>query len=131
MNKKELKNQYKQTLRPMGIYQIRNVINEKIFIGSSMNLDGIINRYKFELKNGSHKNRILQKDWDEFVEEDFAFEILEKLEPREGLNYPKELEFLEDLWHEKLQPYGKKGYNLKKKSREERLQMIAANRKIV
>ncbi len=129
VDKKALKKEYKQTIRPMGVYQIRNLINGKIFIGSSINLEGIINRYKFQLKLGSHPNRILQKDWDEFVEEDFNFEILEELEQRDGLDYPKELEFLEDLWIEKLQPFGKNGYNLKKKSREERLRMIAANRK--
>lgn len=130
MDKKELKNQYKHTLRPMGVYQIRNKLNEKIFVGSSINLDGIKNRNKFQLKLGSHPNRILQKDWEEFDEEDFIFEVLEELEPREGMDIPKELEYLEDLWMEKLQPFGTNGYNLKKKSREERLEMIADNRKI-
>jgi hypothetical protein len=36
---------------------------------------------------------------------------------------------LEDLWLEKLEPYGEKGYNERKLSREERLRMIAANKK--
>ncbi len=130
MDKKELKEQYKHTVRPMGVYQIRNKINEKIFIGSSNNLDGIINRNKFQLKLGSHPNGILQKDWEEFAEEDFVFEILEELEPREDLDIPKELEHLEDLWMEKLQPFGSNGYNLKKKSREERLKMIAENKNV-
>ena len=35
-----------------------------------------------------------------------------------------------DLWLEKLEPYDLKGYNVRKKTREERLRMIAANRKI-
>jgi hypothetical protein len=39
------------------------------------------------------------------------------------------LEVLEDLWLEKLLPYSEKGYNEPKKTTEERLQMIRANRK--
>jgi hypothetical protein len=31
---------------------------------------------------------------------------------------------------EKLQPFGINGYNLKKKSREERLRMISANKNV-
>lgn len=129
MNKKELKYEYKQTLRPMGVYEIRNLVNEKVFLGSSMNLDGIINRHKFELKMRSHTNKDLQKDWNEFGEENFTFEILEEIEQREGLDLEKELDFLENLWLEKLQPFGENGYNEKKKTREERLRMIASNKK--
>lgn len=127
--KKELKNNYKQTLRTMGVYQIRNLVNEKVFVGSSMNLNGIINRHRFQLKMGSDPNQSLQKAWHESPG-DFSFEILEEIKPREGLDYEKELEFLEDLWLEKLQPFGNKGYNEKKKTREERLRMIESNRRV-
>ena len=129
VDKKALKRQYKETLRPMGVYQISCLMNEKMFIGSSMNLDGIINRHKFELNLGKHKNFALQKDWNHFIPEDFAFETLEVLEPREGLDYAEELEFLEDLWLAKFEPYGNKGYNIRKKSTEERLAMIAEKRR--
>ncbi|MGI8789093.1 MAG: hypothetical protein ACR2HG_15235 [Pyrinomonadaceae bacterium] len=57
------------------------------------------------------------------------YEILEELEPRENLDNKRELNFLEDLWLEKLQPYGERGYNERKLTQEERLRMIAANRK--
>jgi hypothetical protein len=36
--------------------------------------------------------------------------------------------FLEDLWLQKLKPFGERGYNLPKLSREEKLRRIAANR---
>ena len=72
----------------------------------------------------------MQADWNSLGAEQFAFEILEELEVRENLNIKKELEFLEDLWLEKLAPYGERGYNEPKKTREERLRMIAANRKL-
>lgn len=130
MNRKELKREYKQNLRPMGVFQIRNTVNEKVFIGSTLNLPGIFNRHEFQLKMGGHPNKILQADWNVFGAENFEFEILEEVFPRENpdYDYAADLEVLEDLWLEKLEPYGERGYNERKKTREERLRMIAANR---
>ena len=129
VDKKALKKEFKKTMPPMGVYQIHCLVNDKMYVGSAMNLDGKINRHKFELNLGKHRNFALQKDWNNFVTEDFVFETLELLEPREGLNYSEELEFLEDLWLDKIEPYGNKGYNIRKKSTEERLQMIAERRR--
>jgi group I intron endonuclease len=130
MNKKDLRREYKETQQTMGVFQIRNLTNEKVFVGSSLNLDGIFNRHKFALNAGSHQNKSLQADWNEFGAENFAFEILEELEPREQLDVKRELEFLEDLWLENKEPFDAKGYNERKMTREERLEMIAANRKL-
>jgi len=118
-NRKEIINEYKQTHRPMGIYQIENKVNGKILVGGSLNLDGIFNREKFTLKMGMHMNKELQKDWKEFGEENFLFEVLEQIKPREEIilnqddlkKYKYELETLEKKWLEKLQPYGERGYN--------------------
>lgn len=129
MNKKDLKREYLETKQPMGIFQIRNLENGKVFIGSSLNLPGIINRHRFALESGGHQSKQLQADWNELGADNFAFEIMEELEPRPNLDDRKELAFLEDLWLEKLEPYDERGYNERKKTREERLQMIAANRK--
>ncbi len=127
MNKKALKLNYLQTLRPMGIFAVRNLATEKMFIGQSENLDGIFNRIKFQLNAGCHNQKDLQADWNESGSEKFEFEVLEELEIRENLEIKKELEFLEDLWLEKYKPFGENGYNEPKKTREQRLQMIAAN----
>ncbi len=126
MNEKDLKLNYLQTPQPMGIFQIRNLANEKVFVGKSENLGGIFNRIQFQLKANCHTDKQLQADWNEFGSENFLFEILEEIEFRENLDIKKELEFLEDLWFEKLKPFGNRGYNERKKSREQRLQMIAA-----
>ena len=110
--RKQLKQEYKQTPRAMGIYQIRNIVNGKVFVGSSKNLDGIFNRHRFGLNNGSHINKDLQKDWND-GQENFAFEILEQLKPNDDplYDYTEELQIMEELWLEKLQPYQEKGYN--------------------
>ena len=113
IDKKELKKQYKQTLPPIGVYQIRNLANGKIFIGSSKNLNGKSNSFRFQLSAGLHINRQLQTDYTQFGEENFVFEVLDYLEPKEYLAYDftSDLTTLEELWIEKLQPFGEKGYN--------------------
>jgi type II secretory pathway component PulK len=128
MTKKELKNEYLQNHRPMGVFQIRNIVNDKVLIGASLDLSGIINRHKFQLKMGNHPNAALQAEWNEFGAESFAFEILDEITPKEGRNNREEVTVLEELWLEKSQPYGERGYNEKKKGREERLRMIARSR---
>jgi hypothetical protein len=132
VNKKEAKQHYKLNPPAMGVFQIRNLLDEKVFVDSSMNLKGIFNRYEFALKAGGHPNKSLQKDWNKLGAENFAFEILEELPPREnpGYDYKPDLEVLEDLWLEKLEPYEDKGYNERKKTFAERLQMIRDNRKL-
>jgi hypothetical protein len=124
----ELKREYKLNHRPMGVYQIRNIASEKVFIGAALDIPGIFNRHKFQLKMGNHPNRALQADWNELGAEGFAFEILDEITPKEGLDYREDMAFLEELWLEKSQPYEDRGYNEKKKGREEMLRLIAQNR---
>jgi hypothetical protein len=128
--KKELKREYKQNHRPMGVFQIYNLVNNKVLVGASLNLPGILNRHKFQLTAGIHPNRTLQSEWNEWGSKNFAFEILDELQPNPDPNhdYSADLAFLEDLWLEKLEPYDDRGYNERKLGREERLRMIAANR---
>lgn len=133
MDRKEAKLQYKLSHRPMGVYQVRNTVNNKVWINSSLNLPGSFNGDRAKLKVGTHhKSPKLIKAWKEFGEDSFVWEILEEVFPRSepGYDYKADLVFLEDLWLEKLEPYGENGYNEPKKTREERLQMIRANRKI-
>ncbi len=129
-NKKELKREYKQNHRPMGVFQIRNVVNDKVLVGATLNLPGVINRHQFQLKMGGHPNKKLQAEWHEFGSQIFVFEILDELTPGNdpGQDYREDLAFLEALWLEKLEPYGDRGYNEKKKGREEKLRLIAQNR---
>ena len=116
MSRKELVNAYKQSIPTMGVYQIKNLTNSKIILGSAKDLKGIINRYRFQLKNGMHPNKQLQKDFSETGEGNFTFEILDYLTPKENIkdDYTKELRRLEEMWLEKLQPYDDRGYHKKK-----------------
>jgi hypothetical protein len=130
-NKKQLKQSYQQSPRPMGVFLIRNNLNDKVFLDSGLDLHGTINRHKFQLNNGIHPNKPLQADWTQLGSNAFAFEIVDELAPREGVqfDYRKELNSLEDLWLEKLRPFGDRGYNLPKLTKEAKLRRMAAKRR--
>lgn len=126
LDKKTIKREYLETPRPAGVFQIRNSLNGKVFVGTSTNLDGILNRCEFQLRAGGHPVKTMQADWNAQNGEGFEFSVLEELVERENLDQKKELAFLEELWIENLDCLEPNGYNERKKSREERLKMIAA-----
>jgi group I intron endonuclease len=115
----ELKLAYKNRPLRIGVYQLKNEKNGKILVGSSLNLDKAFNRFIFGLNYGDdiHLNKDLRKDWQEYGQENFSFEVLDQLKPSEDplYNYKEDLATLEELWLEKLQPYDEKGYNQRKK----------------
>ncbi len=119
--RKQLKQAYKETPRPMGVYQIVNNTNQKIYVGSSLNLPGKFNSNRFQLELQSHYNKALQEDWNLYGEESFSFEVLENLDPHEFEKqyWPKALAELEDKWLDKLQPYQKNGYNKQKRESQQ------------
>jgi len=117
MDRKAIISEYKNTPRPMGVYQIKNRINGKVLIGSSKNLPGILNRFRSELKLSSCRNIALQEEWKQFGSDAFEFKELEVLKPLDNPAYDpsEDLIILEELWTEKLNPYDDKGYNKKPK----------------
>jgi group I intron endonuclease len=119
-SKKDIHREYKERVKPSGVFQVKNIGNGKVLLGSSLNLDGSLNKHRFMLKIGSHTNKALQKDWDEFGADQFVFEILEevKIVDSPNFNLKDELTLLEQIWLEKLQPVGERGYNINERIRE-------------
>lgn len=117
--KKELKQEYKERPVVAGVFQIRNLTNGRIFFGSSLNMHGPLDRHRFQLNAGLHPNRELQRDWSELGPDAFAFEILEIIPPRDEPkpDYSEDLDILEQIWLDKLQPFGDGGYNREKRIR--------------
>ena len=115
---RQLKQNYKLAKRPLGVVLIRNTTNDKVFLTSGMNVPGLVNRHEFQLRANGHPNKELQKDWNELGKEKFAFEILDQMEPLDTPSFDakRELKFMEEMWLEKLQPFGERGYNIRKKS---------------
>ncbi|MGI6091669.1 MAG: GIY-YIG nuclease family protein [Veillonellaceae bacterium] len=111
--KKQLKLEYKETPRPMGVFQIKNNANGKIFIDSSMNLPGSFNGQRFQLNMNGHSNKQLQQDWNTYGPDVFTFEILEKINPDKIAkdDWREAVSNLKAKWLDNLQPYDEKGYN--------------------
>jgi len=110
----EMKRLYKQQHDPdMGVYQLRNKANGKIYIDSSKNLEGTRTSKMFQLRMGKAVfNPELQKDLREFGVDQFEFSVLEVLpKPQPGGNIERLLTDLKLQWQEKLQPFGENGYN--------------------
>ena len=114
--KKELKQLYKEIPIEAGVFQIKNNKNQKIFIGSTRNLK-TLNGVKLMLETGSHSNKELQEQWSQFGNAVFTIEVLEILKKSDDPYYNEKeaLRELEDKWLDQLQPYGERGYNVKKR----------------
>jgi hypothetical protein len=101
----------------MGVYRVRNTVDDRSFVGSSVDLTAMLNRQRSQLSMGGHPNRELQKDWNELGSEAFAFEVLDELTPRDDPGYDPtaDLRALEELWLDRLSPYDERGYNRRPK----------------
>jgi hypothetical protein len=113
MDKKSLIRGYKETRRPMGVYCIRNTVNGKLLVGKSSDLPAILNRQRAQLRSGSHPNPTLHKDLVEYGTEAFEVEVVDTLEVPEQADYDPaaDLRILEQMWLDKLSPFGDRGYN--------------------
>src|SRR5688572_9913569 len=118
--RKEINREYQERVKPSGVFQVKNLANGKVLLGSSLNLEGPLNKHRFMLRIDSHPNKELQKDWNELGESQFSFEILEVIQVQDNPNFNlmDDLTLLEEIWLEKLQPFGERGYNTSPKIRE-------------
>jgi hypothetical protein len=112
-SKKEINQEYLAREKPAGVFQVKNTANGKVLLGSSLNLEGPLNSHKFMLKTGSHRNKVLQQEWNYYGPGKFVFEILEVVQIKDDPNFnlSDELTLLEQIWLEELQPFGERGYN--------------------
>lgn len=98
-------------LRNIGIYRIKNKINGKVYIGSSINLRKRKREHFNCLRLGIHHSRHLQRSFDKYKEENFDFEVVEYIENKDVL-LKTEQEYID-----KLRPYRRdKGYNMSRKA---------------
>lgn len=91
----------------MGIYEIRNTKNNKMYIGSSKNIEVRWKQHKSLLRSGKHHSQHLQYAWDKYGQGSFEFSELEPV-PIQG-----DLFKVEQLWMDKFKSYNPKyGYNI-------------------
>lgn len=68
-----------------GIYQIRNLVNGKIYVGSSVNLNRRKNKHFYKLRHNMHANLKLQNAFNKYGETAFIFEIIEIVDDKHQL----------------------------------------------
>ncbi|MFP5356064.1 MAG: GIY-YIG nuclease family protein [Gemmatimonadota bacterium] len=113
IDKKALIREYKETPRTAGVAVARNRTNGKAFVLAGKDISALVNRHRTQLKFGGHPNRALQADWKALGIDQFTFEIVDTLTPPDtpGWDPTDDLQALEALWLEKLQPFEPAGYN--------------------
>ena len=94
--------QVRDTFPPMGIYVIRDRASGHSLLGASRNVYAALNRARFELRMGTHADRVLQAEWNRCGVDGLAFEVLELVKEREDadFDYGAELKALEQIYRE-------------------------------
>ncbi len=114
MDRKDAIKEYKKTIQPMGIVQVRNTRNNRLYLAASANTAGTINSIRFQLRMGTFlPSPGLAQDWKEMGEQSFVIEVLDTLKPVDdpAYDYRDDLKALESMWLEKLRPFGERGYH--------------------
>ena len=62
----------------IGIYRIRNLVNNKCYYGSAKKINRRWSKHKSQLKNNRHENILLQRAWSKYGEKNFIFEVVEE-----------------------------------------------------
>lgn len=91
----------------MGIYKIENILNKKVYIGSSVNLKSRKRKHFEKLRAKTHENSYLQYAFNKYGEENFKFEVIEYVSNRENILNR------EQYWMDKLNVCNRNiGYNI-------------------
>lgn len=100
----------KRDLKKSGIYCIKNLINNKVYIGKSINIYERIRQHINLLnKESLDENRYLIRSWNKYGRDSFQYIVLEYLELDETILKEREL-----YWMNKLNSLNREfGYNLR------------------
>ena len=79
-----------------GIYQIKNLQNGNIYIGSAVDIGRRWRTHRRLLKKGVHHSSYLQNAWNKYGETSFAFIVVELCNKQDLLT--KEQKYI-DTWH--------------------------------
>ncbi|OJB47064.1 LuxR family transcriptional regulator [Burkholderia ubonensis] len=85
--KRELKQQYKDTPRLMGVYRVVNKTTGRSLVEAGRDVNARLNRHMTQLRFGNHPNKQLQGDWNRLGAEAFGFELIEALKPLDKPDY--------------------------------------------
>jgi group I intron endonuclease len=87
-----------------GIYKITNLLNGRIYIGSSINIKKRENQHFGKLNKNKHDNQFLQNDYNKCGEDNFKFEIILETDCEELL-FDFEQNYLDEYYDKQKQCY--------------------------
>jgi len=67
------------------VYRIRNLLNEKVYVGASNYLPGRFSGHKSDLEKKMHSSYLLQADFDRYGFSPFVFQPLERVDKPNAL----------------------------------------------
>ena len=88
-----------------GVYKIINMVNGKIYVGSSVDIYNRWYHHKRDLNNNMHGNVYLQNAWNKYGGNNFDFVIIEECEP--VYQFEREQFYLNSF-----SPFDNNGYNI-------------------
>ena len=80
-----------------GIYKIINIVNNKEYIGSSLNMPRRHYDHLSHLRRNTHHSKKLQASYNKYGEESFVFETIEKIYFNENCTKEYKIQYLESL----------------------------------
>ncbi len=96
------------SLKESGIYCIKNIVNNKIYVGQTINFNHRKWQHTGRLRSNKHFNKHLQRAWNKYGENKFEFIILEYV-----IKNNKKLDIIETRWIKELKAVDYKfGYNI-------------------
>jgi group I intron endonuclease len=106
-----MKTEYKGYANKSGVYQIKNILNERIYIGSAKQFKDRFRDHISSLRKNKHQNKFLQADFNKCGEDNFLFEVMEIVEGEQKERLLKEQSYL-DVYHDNQEQC----YNFDKKT---------------
>lgn len=91
------------TKQQSGVYEIRNLVNGKRYVGSAADLRKRFKNHRTDLNCGRHGNLHLRRAWAKYGTSSFTFEVLEVCQPNDLLRR-------EQFWIDHYDAY-RSGYN--------------------
>lgn len=89
-----------------GVYKIINLLNNRIYIGSTNCFDKRSKAHKYSLDNNKHKNKFLQSDYLKSGGENFIFEIIEFVDKeKKSLLFLAEQKYIDKFYDNQLNCY--------------------------
>lgn len=125
-----MQNIYTEEFKQTGVYEIKNKINNKRYIGSTiMSFTKRLEHHRCLLRNGTHKNTHLQRAWNKYGEDNFEFNILEVVDKCCTLEIEQDyLDACEDCYN--INPLASGTPNMSKETVEKRTKTFTKTNRI-